>query len=225
MSKEWKKIESNNEIALNILYVPHNTKKIKIAYKSKHNLTKKKQVILLMISNGEKWHYLTVKNLSGLLRGITSNHAGEFYCLNCFCAYSTKNKLEKHKKICENHNYCHVEMPTKDNNIIKYNQGEKSMKMPFSVYADLEWLLEKMSTCQNNPNKSSTTKINKHTPSGYSLFTHCSFDESKNKLNCYRGDDCMKKILQRFKRTFYKNNKLQKEKNDFTNNKRRNISQ
>ena len=85
-------------------------------------------------------------------------------------------------------------MPTKDNNIIKYNQGEKSIKMPFTIYADLECLLEKMSTCQNNPNKSSTTKINKHTPSGYSLFTHCSFDESKNKLDYYRGDDCMKKF-------------------------------
>ena len=55
-------------------------------------------------------------------------------------------------------------------------------------------MLEKVSTCQNNPNKLSTTKINKHTPSGYSLFTHCSFDESKNKLNYYRGDDCMKKF-------------------------------
>ena len=50
-----------------------------------------------MITDGEKWHYLTVKNLSGLLRAITSNHAGDFYCLNCFCAYSTKNKL-KHIK-------------------------------------------------------------------------------------------------------------------------------
>ena len=85
-------------------------------------------------------------------------------------------------------------MPTKDNNIIKYNQGEKSIKMPFTIYADLECLLEKLSTCQNNPNKSSTTKINKHTPSGYSVFTHCSFDESKNKLNYYRGDDCIKKF-------------------------------
>ena len=92
-------------------------------YKSKHNLTREKKVKLLMISNGEKWHYLTVENLSGLLRGITSNHTGDFYCLNCFCAYSTKNKLKKHKKICENHGYCHVEMPTKDNNIIKYNRG------------------------------------------------------------------------------------------------------
>ena len=194
MSKNWKKFESNNEIALNILYVPHNTRKINIAYKSKHNLTREKQVILLMISNGEKWHYLTVKNLSGLLRGITSYHAGDFYCLNCFCAYSSKNKLEEHKRICENHNYCHVERPTKDNNTIKYNNGEKSMKLPFVIYADLECLLEKMSTCINNPNESSTTKINKHAPSGYSVFTHCSFDESKNKLNYYRKDDCMNKF-------------------------------
>ena len=49
-------------------------------------------------------------------------------------------------------------MPTKDNNVIKYNQGEKSIKMPFTIYADFECLLEKMSTCQNNLNKSSTTK-------------------------------------------------------------------
>ena len=85
-------------------------------------------------------------------------------------------------------------MPTKNNNIIKYNHGEKSMKLPFVIYADLECLLEKMSTCINNPNESSTTKINKHTPSGYSIFTQCSFDESKNKLNYYRGKDCMKKF-------------------------------
>ena len=100
---------------------------------NRNNLTQEKQIILLIISNGEKWHYLTVKNLSRLLRGITSNHAGDNYCLNCFCAYSTKNKLEAHKKICENHNYCHVEMPTKDNDIIKYNHGEKSMKLLFVI--------------------------------------------------------------------------------------------
>ena len=52
-SKDWKKFELNSEVALNILYVPHNTKKIEIAYKSKHNLTREKQIILLMIRNGE----------------------------------------------------------------------------------------------------------------------------------------------------------------------------
>ena len=120
-NEDWKKFETNNEVALNILYVPHNTKKIEIAYKSKHNSTREKRVILLMISDGENWHYLTVKNLSRLLRGITSNHDGDFYCLNCFHSYRTKSKLETHKKICENCDYCLVEMPTNDNNTIKYN--------------------------------------------------------------------------------------------------------
>ena len=49
-----------------------------------------------------------------------------------------------------------------------------------------------MNTCHNNPKKSSTTKINKHTPSGYSLFTDCSFDTSKNKLGYYKSKNCMK---------------------------------
>ena len=49
------------------------------------------------------------------------------------------------------------------------------------IYADLECLLEKMHSCQNNPEKSYTEKKIKHTPSGYSLFTNCAFDETKKK--------------------------------------------
>ena len=51
-----------------------------------------------MIADGEKWHYLSVKSLSALLRGITSKHDGDFCCLNCFQSYSTENKLKMHKK-------------------------------------------------------------------------------------------------------------------------------
>ena len=68
------------------------------------------------------------------------------------------------------------------------------MKAPFIIYADLECLLEKISICYKHPGESSTTEINKHTPSGHSLFTHCSFDKTKNKLDYYRGEDCMKKF-------------------------------
>ena len=53
-SKDWKKFESNNEVAINILYVPNGTKKINIAYRSKYNLTYDQQTILLMITDGEK---------------------------------------------------------------------------------------------------------------------------------------------------------------------------
>ena len=61
-----------------------------------------------MINDGTKWHYLAVKSLPALLRGITSYHNRDFYCLNCFHSYSTKEKLEKHEKVCNDHDYCYV---------------------------------------------------------------------------------------------------------------------
>ena len=150
------------------------------------------KAILLMITDGKKWHYLAVTRLSALLRGITSKHNGDFYSLNSFRAYTTRIRLERHKNVCENHDYCRVEMPNEYNKILKYNYGEKSIRAPFIMYADLESLLKKMSTCYDSPEKSSTTKINKHTPSGYSLFTHCSFDEPKSKIDYYRVKNCIK---------------------------------
>ena len=64
--------------------MPYNTEKIRIVYKSEHTFNRENQAILLMITDGKKWHYRAVKKLSPLLRGITSNHDGHFYCLNCF---------------------------------------------------------------------------------------------------------------------------------------------
>ena len=93
-SKDWKKFEQNNNaIDLNILYVLYNTKQIRPAYISKYNHERDNQVILLMITDdAENWHYLAVKSISKLLRGITSNHVGGFYCLNCFHSYTTEKK-------------------------------------------------------------------------------------------------------------------------------------
>ena len=46
-----------------------------------------------------------------------------------------------------------IVMQNEDNKILKYNHGEKSTKVPFIIYADLECLLEKMHSFQNNPEK------------------------------------------------------------------------
>ena len=64
------------------------------------------------------------------------------------------------------------------------------MRMAFVICADLDCLLEKMSTCRNNPEKSQATKISKHTAPGISLFTCCLFDTAeKNEVDCYRSKD------------------------------------
>ena len=70
------------------------TKKYILAYISKHNSS---QITLLMILNGEGWHYLADKKLSVLLRGTTLKHHGDFYCLNCLHSFATENKPESHK--------------------------------------------------------------------------------------------------------------------------------
>ena len=118
-SLNWRKFEHNNKtIALNILYVPYNTKQIKQAYISKHNDERDSQANLLMITDGTaNWHYLAIKNISGLLRGITPNHNGDFYCLNCFHSYRTKGKLKKHERMCYDNKFCFLKMPDADNNI------------------------------------------------------------------------------------------------------------
>ena len=85
------------------------------------------------------------------------------------------------------------------NKILRYIHRQNCIKCPFIVYADLECLLEKIETCYNNPENSSKTKKNKQTPSGYSLFTHCSFDVLENKLDYYRGEDSMKKFCKDLK--------------------------
>ena len=111
-----------------------------------------------MIGDGKNYHYVAVTNLFALLQGNSSNHRGDFYCLNCFNSYTTKNKLKEHEEICNNHDSCHIEMPKWVEKILKYNPGEKSLKAPFAIYLDLECLLKKIKSSQNNLKKSYTQK-------------------------------------------------------------------
>ena len=135
-------------------------------------------VILVMISkriNGvEKRHYLAlksepakynkklcnrpVKSLLRLLRGISSNHIRDFYCLNCFNSYSSENNLKEHEEVCNKHDSCHLIMPRWDEKTLKYSHGEKSLKASFVIYLEAECLLLKMLSCENNPRNSYTER-------------------------------------------------------------------
>ena len=87
-------------------------------------------------------------------------------------------------------------MPSDDTKILKFNQYQKSDKAPFIIFADLEWIMEKIDGCKNNPENSSTTKVSEHIPSGFSIPTISSFRSKENKHDVYRGKDCMKKFCE-----------------------------
>ena len=97
--KDWKKFELNSKTtALNILFVPYNTDEIRLAYKSKYKFKRENQAVLLMVTDGEKWHYLSLKIFPALLRGVMSNQMVSFNCLNCFHSYSTKKPSKNMRK-------------------------------------------------------------------------------------------------------------------------------
>ena len=164
-----------------------------------------------MITNGKqsegtgKWHYIELKclcrdngfdqpirNLSRLFRGITSNNTGDFYCLGCLHSFRTDNALKKHERLCDNHDYCLIEMPANDSNTLRYNHEEKSSKAPGAIYVDFECLPIKQNSCKNNPNESYTERIAIHEPCGYLLDLVSSFDSKQNSF--YRGRDCPQKF-------------------------------
>ena len=88
----------------------------------------------MICDDGERWHYLCVKKLSAFLRGISSNHNGDVYCMNCFKSIRTKSNIETHKSMCENHDYCYVQMANNENKMLEYKHSQKSKSAPFVIY-------------------------------------------------------------------------------------------
>ena len=109
----------NEDIALNILYVPPREKNICPEYISKRNFNTKNQTVLLKITDeSEKWHFLALpsiqyedgikrptKNPSRLMKVIASKCHGNFYCYGCLHSFSTLSTLKKHVHICKYSNF------------------------------------------------------------------------------------------------------------------------
>ena len=102
-----------------------------------------------------------------------------------FSLVQNKSKVQRLERVCSYHAYYYAEMTNQDNEFIKYYYGEKSLKVLGIIYADLECLPEKVHSCQNNLEKYSAYTF------WLLLFTNCSFDATKSKLDRDRGKDCL----------------------------------
>ena len=86
-----------------------------------------------------------------MLRGKWSNHQRDFYCLNCFNSYNTKNILKEHEELCNKHDSCRIEMPKWYAIILKCNPEEKLLKTQFAIFLDSECLLKKNNLVKTIP--------------------------------------------------------------------------
>ena len=152
-----------------------------------------------MIGDVEKWHYLAVKKLPRLIRGISSNRVGYNYCLGCFHSYRTANKLKKHERLCNNHEFCEIEMPTERDKILKYSHGEKLLRVPVAYYSDIKCLINQIDTWHNNPKQTSPTRVSKHDLCGFSTVVKSPLTNIREKNTCYKGEDCVGKYCKELK--------------------------
>ena len=87
-------------------------------------------------------------------------------------------------------------MPSVDTKLVEFNQYQKADKGPFIIYAGFECIIKKIDECKNNPENSSTTKVNEHIPSGFSMSTISSIRSIENNHDVYRVKDCKKKFCE-----------------------------
>ena len=162
-----------------------NTKKFKREYGIKINdvrispyATQRKHLVeLLIIKDGENKHFLTIKNISRLL--IESKYDFEmYYCKKCYCSFKSTEILENiHTPLCTDIEKALTVMPEKDkNDTVKFKDYHMQIMQPFMIVADFE-------TFKNN--------FKELEASSFAMFTHCIFNEEKNNLTYYTGDNCL----------------------------------
>ena len=196
------------------MYVPFNEDEeecfdIRPEYISKFNFTRKPQVVLLKVSDGDKWHFLALKSdeeensdcmkptksFSRLMRDISSKSHENYYSFGCFHSCRCKSTLEKHTQVCKDHDFCKIKLPENNEKIKEHKPGLKALRMNGRIYVDLESFLVGYDTCLNTPIISHTTNIAQHIPSGYAITILRNHNKS-TKVTYYRERDCIQKLCE-----------------------------
>jgi len=134
-------------------------------------------VDLLLISNDSTNHYCLVNNLRKLLSSqVSNNQKSRLFCRRCLNSFRSKEALDKHKRYCNQHAAVRPEMPEPGMKL-KFENHNRSLRVPFIVYADFESFIEPIHTCQPDPDTSYTNQYQKHTPSLFCNYIKCFSDD------------------------------------------------
>ena len=187
--RDINKFESRNEIGVNILAVED--RKIYICRKGKDY---DRVANLMLITEGNKKHYIAIKSLSRLLSSQNSKNTGiKHFCTNFLHGFTSEISRNEHYTYCSSKDSFRVEMPTK-NPTVKYTDGQYQFNIPFAIYADFESILIPLSGAPNDPNVSSTRGINVHKSSGWCTYSKFAYGQGLNDVSQYRDEDCVSKF-------------------------------
>ena len=154
---------------------------------------------LLLITENENKHYVLIKDFNKFMYNQTKHKERKHFCMHCLQCFSSDRVLNNHKDNCIQVNGAQaVIMPTKDNNILKFNNFHKQQPMPFVIYADFEAITEKISGCKPNNDRSYTEAYQRHTDCGYGYKVVCCYDDKYTKpVQIHRGEKAVYKFMEK----------------------------
>ena len=160
--KAIKIFETNNpSISINVFGFEDEVYPLKISKEKRIN-----NIDLLWISDEKKQHYCVIKDLSKFLRSsLTKHHETVEICRSCLNHFP-KGKLKNHEEYCFQNETIKIEMP-KEESSISFKHHNRSIKVPFVVYADFEAFTKEIKTIPQNDRVAFTQKYQRHQPSGF----------------------------------------------------------
>ena len=187
--KQVIKIEQKNNIRINVFGYENN--QLFPIHISKENFEDHMELLLITGENNGEFlsHYVLIKDFNKFMFSQTKHNERKHFCMHCLQCFSSERVLNDHKENCITLNGTQaINMPNKNNNILKFNNFHKQQAVPFVIYADFEAITEKIQGCQPNDKKSFTEAYQKHTDCGYGYKLVCCYDDKYTKpLQLYRG--------------------------------------
>ena len=196
--QELPKIESQFNISIN-LFSHSNSDIYPIRITQS---TAEKHVDLLVTSNSETNHYVWIKNFNKLCFNVNKHGGKKFFCKHCIQHFTSEANLQKHIKDCMVLNGCQaIGMPA-EGTVTKFKSFRETVKIPFVIYADLEAILEKLTSDKQDSDISTseeqekTEKLQKHIACSYGYKVVCCYDDRLSKpFKMYRGLDSAEKFF------------------------------
>ena len=177
-----------------------------------------REINLLMVSEDGIQHYTAIKSLSRLLSSKNSNtKRKQHFCMNCLQDFMQESSRDQHQVYCEDNESVRVEMP-KQGSTIEFKDRQNQFNVPFIIHTDFESILEPMGPQDSgslkgpagtqgstpsdpiespnpNPNQPYTNEVNRHTPSGWCVYSKFTYGDVDNPLRLHRGKDCIKTFV------------------------------
>ena len=166
--------------------------------RNSNNIDREYNITLMLIEKDGVLHYCLVKNRSRLLSSQVSKHKEKsYFCDRCLNSFWCEKSLNNHLEYCSNHEAVKIEMPKKEESVLKFKNYHKGERVPFMIYADTESLIKPIESCEPNPQNSYTKKYQKHEPISFSYYIKC-FDDNvfEPVLRSYTGEDAMQNFVE-----------------------------